>query len=60
MRKFDQERWEKIKESYNEYQPPPNDSDSEHEDLHRYLLHGIDREYLIDKLNKLLHSIVTA
>ena len=60
LRKFYRKTWDQIKDSYDEYQPPPNDSDPEHKDTYRYLLHGIDRESLIDKLNKLLYSIENA
>lgn len=60
VKNLDKKSWKKIKGSWEEYRHPPNSSDSEHRDLQRYLLHGIDRESLMDKLKNLLKSIDNA
>ena len=58
MKDFDKKRWNKIKGSYDDYLPPSYDWDT-------YLGHyigkkGFPREFLGNKLNNLLHSIVTS
>ena len=60
VKNFDKRRWKKIKGSWDKYRPPANELDSEHRDLQRYLLHGIDRESLMEKLKNLLKSIENA
>ena len=60
VKNFDEKRWEKIKGTWEEYRPPPIESDSELRDLRRKFSYGIDRESLLERLNNLLKSIENA